>query len=104
MAFSGSSFNDLRRPPQERLRERQAERLRRLQVDDELELCRLLDWEVGGLCTFKDAFDIDWSATVHVQVIGTIRNQRALFRSNWDANIVPNPYLIAAAMICPRPA
>jgi hypothetical protein len=32
-----------------------AERSRRLQVDDELEPGRLQDWEVGGLLSLEDA-------------------------------------------------
>jgi hypothetical protein len=43
-------LDDLVRPQQERLRDRQAERLGGLEVDDQLELRGLLDGEVGGLC------------------------------------------------------
>src|SRR5882724_10528645 len=42
-------LDQLIRPPQERLRDRQAERLGRLEVDDELVLGGLLDGQVGGL-------------------------------------------------------
>jgi hypothetical protein len=35
-------------PLRDRLRDRQAERLRSLEVDDQLELSRLLDGEIGG--------------------------------------------------------
>jgi hypothetical protein len=45
------------RPLQERRRDRQAERLGGLEVDDQLELCRLLYGEIGRLCTFEDAID-----------------------------------------------
>jgi hypothetical protein len=38
-------------PAQQRRRDRQAERLRGLEVDDQLELGRLLDWEIAGLGT-----------------------------------------------------
>jgi hypothetical protein len=41
-------FDDLVRPPQHRRRDREAERLGGFEVDDQLELRRLLDWQVGG--------------------------------------------------------
>jgi hypothetical protein len=46
---AGPSLNDLVRPHQERLGDRQAESLGALEVDDQLELRRLLNGEVGGL-------------------------------------------------------
>jgi len=42
------------RPQQQRLRDRQAEILRRLEVDDEIELRWLLDGKVTGLGTRED--------------------------------------------------
>jgi hypothetical protein len=42
------------RPTQDRLRNRHAERLRRLHVDDQLELGRLLDRQIGGLGALED--------------------------------------------------
>src|SRR5215831_10402837 len=50
-------FDDLIRPPQHRLRDRQAERLGGFEVDDQLELSRLLDGEVGGLSALEDLVD-----------------------------------------------
>jgi hypothetical protein len=47
-------FNDLVRPPQHRLRDRQAERLRGLQVDHELKLGGLLDGQVAEECLFPE--------------------------------------------------
>src|SRR5207245_2196042 len=47
-------FDHLVRSQQQRRRDRQAERLRRLEVDDQLELRRLLDGKVGGLGASKD--------------------------------------------------
>jgi hypothetical protein len=41
-------------PQQQRVRDREAERLRRLQIDDELELGGLLDRLVGGLRALED--------------------------------------------------
>jgi hypothetical protein len=42
-------FDDLIRPQQQRRRDREAESLRRLEVDDELETRCLLYWQVFGL-------------------------------------------------------
>ena len=42
------------RPQQQRLRDREPERLRRLQIDHQFELRGLLDGEIGGLRAFKD--------------------------------------------------
>ena len=46
-------FDDLVRPQQQRLRDCQAERLRGLQVYDQLELCWLLDGKIGGPGTLE---------------------------------------------------
>ena len=41
-------FDHLIRPQQQRLRDRQPERLRSFEVDDQLELNELLDGKIGG--------------------------------------------------------
>lgn len=48
MGGVGPSFDDRKRPQEERRRDRQAERSGGLHVDDELESIRALDWEIGG--------------------------------------------------------
>jgi hypothetical protein len=48
----GPSLNDFVCSQQERLRDRQAKRLRGLEIDDELELGGLLDWNVCWLSAF----------------------------------------------------
>ena len=48
------SLNDLVRALQKRLRDRQAERLRRLEVDDEFERCRLLNRDLAHLGPSQD--------------------------------------------------
>jgi hypothetical protein len=51
------SLDDLVRPHENRLRDRQAEGLRGLEVDDQLELCGLLNREVGGLRALQNLVD-----------------------------------------------
>ena len=46
------STNDLVRPEEDGLRDREAEGLRGLEIDDQLELHRLLDGDVGWLGAF----------------------------------------------------
>src|ERR1700737_1140366 len=53
-----SWIDHLIRPQQERLGNRQAEGLGGLEVDDQLELRRLLDREVGGLGAVENFVDI----------------------------------------------
>ena len=48
------SFDDLIRPQHQRRRDREAECLGGLQIDDEVELTGLLDWKITGLCAFDD--------------------------------------------------
>src|SRR6266545_5721924 len=52
------SLDDLIRPHQHRLRDRQPEGLRGLQVDHQLELGGLLDGQVGRLRSSQDAIDL----------------------------------------------
>src|SRR3989442_15540208 len=51
---AGSSLDDLVGPDQQRLGNRQAERPGGLEVDDQLELGRLLDGEIGRLGAFEN--------------------------------------------------
>jgi hypothetical protein len=41
----------------------EAERLRGLEVDEQLDLCRLLDWQVGCLLAFENSAGIDADLT-----------------------------------------
>src|SRR6266446_5649947 len=74
---AGSSFDDLIRTNQQRLRNRQAERLRRLQVDDEFELRGLLDGKVGGLGALEDLIDEVCGAPPQVSDIDPVRHEPA---------------------------
>ena len=51
------SLNDVVGPAQQRLRDRQAERLGCLEVDHQLELGRLLDRQFGRFCALQDFID-----------------------------------------------
>ncbi len=61
-----SSLDHLVRPRQQRRRDRQAEGLRGLEVDDQLELGGLLDREVAGLGAPEDPVDVDRYASTQV--------------------------------------
>jgi hypothetical protein len=51
-------LNKVIRPPQQRRRDRQTDSLGGLEVDDQLELRRLLDGQVGGLGALEDFVDV----------------------------------------------
>src|SRR5260370_25134675 len=73
--MSGASvplLDHLIRPLQERRRDRQAEGLGGLEVDDQLELGGLLDREVGGSGPLEDLVNVLGGATIQVQHISAI--------------------------------
>src|SRR5688500_7770079 len=49
-----TSLDHLIRPPQQRRRDREAERFGGLEVDSEVELRRLLNWQIGRLRALQD--------------------------------------------------
>ena len=59
-------FDHFIRSRQHIRRNRQADLLCRFEIDDELELRRLLDRQVGGLCAFQNLVDISGGAPVQV--------------------------------------
>src|ERR1044071_3859669 len=71
------SFDHLGGLGQNRLRDSEAQRLRGLEVDDEIEFRRLLDWKIGRLLALQDAADVDARLTIHVQEVGPVANQAA---------------------------
>ena len=71
------SLNYLIRSRQHIRRNRQADLLRGFEIDDELELRRLLHWQVGGLCTFQNLVDVNGGAPVLVSHVSCIGHQAA---------------------------
>src|SRR5262249_57737378 len=63
---------------QERRRDGQPERLGGLEVDDQLERGRLLDWQIGGLGALEDFVDIDGGASGLLEEVRYIGHQATL--------------------------
>src|SRR5215468_11573583 len=61
-------------------RDRDAERLRCLEVDHQLELSRLLDGEIAGLGAFEDLADIHAHLAIPIREAGCVTYQAA---SSW---------------------
>src|SRR6266851_6332169 len=78
-------LDHLIRPLQERRRDRQAEGLGGLEIDDEFILGRLLDRKVGGLRALEDPVHVSGGAAKEIRIIRAISHQPAslckLFRS-----------------------
>src|SRR5438094_1074538 len=68
-------FDDLIRPQQQRLWNRQPKSLRGLEVDDEFELGWLLDGKVGGLRALEDLVHIDRRTSIEVTILRPIRHE-----------------------------
>lgn len=62
---------------QQRLRHRQAERLRGFQIDNEFELRRLLDRDIHRLCALEDFVNEFGRATIELLSICSKRDQTA---------------------------
>src|SRR5262245_10374375 len=71
------SFDYPIRPHQHVRRNRQADLLGRFQIDDELELLRLFDWQVRWLSSFQYLVDIYCSAPIQVGQVDTVRHKPA---------------------------
>src|SRR6266511_5948084 len=63
---AAASVNDLIRPQEYRLRDRQPERLGGLSIDDQLELRRLLHREVSRVRPFQDLVHINGGAAIEI--------------------------------------
>ena len=60
-------------------RYRQTDLLGRLEIDDEFELCRLLDGKIRGLGAFQDLVDVCSGTTVQVGDGGPVGHQSTGF-------------------------
>src|SRR5262245_24123630 len=65
--WSSTLFDRLVGPQQNGLRDRQPERLRRLEVDHQLELGGLFDGEIGGLGALQDFVHVAGRASAKVE-------------------------------------
>jgi hypothetical protein len=65
---TASLFDHLGRPGKQGRRHCKAERLRGLEVDDKLMLCRCFHRQVGGLLALKDAINVG-GAAVRLDVV-----------------------------------
>src|SRR5262245_57599315 len=68
-------------------RNRQADLLCRLEVDDELELRRLLHGQVGGLGAFQNLVDENGGSPEKFGLVGSVRHQATAL-----SKISPSPY------------
>src|SRR6516162_5450764 len=57
----------------------EAERLGSRQIDDEIELGRLLYWKVAGLGTAQDLVDVVGGAPEQIRIAWSVRHQTARF-------------------------
>src|SRR5947209_3972300 len=65
-------FDHLVGERQQLIRHIQAERLRGLKVDDQLDLCALLHWQVRGLRALEDAAGIDPGLAIGIGDVGSV--------------------------------
>src|SRR5262249_19586870 len=66
-------------------RNREADLFGCFEIDDELELLRLLDWEITGLGAFQNLVRVCGRAAVLVSIAGRIRHQTPSVHSLWGA-------------------
>ena len=70
-------FDQLVGARQQRLRDGDAERLCRLEIDHQFKFGRRLDRKIGGLLTLEDAINVIRGTAVLVDIIGPIRDEAA---------------------------
>ena len=64
---------------EQRWRDGEPERLSSLEIDHQLELGRLLDWQVGRLCPPQNHIDIIGGASEQVRKVWSVRHQSTRF-------------------------
>jgi hypothetical protein len=62
-----------------------------VQINEEFDFCGLFDRKISRLDTLENAIDIDWSAAIHLQIVRTVCNQRALARGDWECEYRSQP-------------
>jgi hypothetical protein len=77
-AESGALFDHLIGPRKQGRRQVEAKRFCGGQVDDQLKMCRLLNWKVGWFFTLDDAGAVLTGGVVHLDCVGAIRDQGAI--------------------------
>src|SRR5215510_15739348 len=77
-----ASFDYLVGAGEQRWWDSEPKRLRRLDVDDERELRRVLHRQVGGVGAIEDAINVRGCLAHLVSAVGSIRNQSALTSKN----------------------
>src|SRR5258708_14039007 len=77
------------RPLQERRRDRQAERLGGLEVDDQLELGRLLDGEISRLGPLENLVDIEGGPPIVVRHVDAVRHEPAIIHERSNLALMP---------------
>src|SRR5687768_9855848 len=70
-----SSLDHLISANEQRRRNRQAERLGRLHIDEQFEFRRLLDWQISGLCALENFYDIVRGSSVQIFPIDAVRHE-----------------------------
>src|SRR6516164_1640508 len=72
-----TSFDDLVGAQEDRWRDRQAERLSSLEIDHQLEFCRLLDRQIGRLGAVENFSDVNADLAMDRRKAGAIADQTA---------------------------
>src|SRR4030095_4766303 len=75
----GAFLDHLVRSHQHIRRDRQADLLGGLHMDHKLELCRLLDWNVGWLRALENLVDHSRDASIHKDVVWSIGHKSTSF-------------------------
>src|SRR5262249_31775972 len=70
-------FDHLVGAAEQRERERDAERLRSLEVDDQLHLCCLLDRQISRLFAFENSSGVNADLTIVIRLTGSVAQQAA---------------------------
>src|SRR5262245_6670320 len=68
-------FDDVVSPPQHRLRDRQAEGLRGFEIDDQVKLAWLLNWQIRRLRASQNPAGERAEASVSIGETGTVRDE-----------------------------